>query len=292
MGKKNKKDKNIITDKDISFETEEEKAAKAQALADAKAEKKANKRGVVKTFNMYKFIIKIVVFAILITFGVLMLVFQDQAIGSIYLLTGIVAAFASIIRVVPLLKTLKSAKARLISFVEILIHLALGAYLIFAAFYHWNIIDEYESLENITGFAKFNLQAYRFFVVALFYTRVVAYFWVTVLCKEETDRFKFWLHIIIMTLAILLAAIELTPQTIVYTLVVLAFGSAIVIGGEAGGGYFRYRKEISAKKEKKKEKKEEVGKEAPAQDDTVNINEIDPNIIPVNDVPQDSQIVS
>lgn len=292
MGKKNKKDKNIITDKDISFETEEEKAAKAQALAEEKAEKKANKRGVVKTFNMYKFIVKIVVFAILITFGVLMLIFQQQAIGSIYLLTGIVAAFASIIRVVPLLRTLKSAKARLVSFVEILIHLALGAYLIFAAFYHWNVIEDVKEIENITGFAKFNLQAYRFFVVALFYTRVVSYFWVTVLYKEETDNFKFWLHIIIMTLAILLAAIELTPQTIVYTLVVLAFGSAIVIGGEAGGGYFRYRKEVSAKKEKKKEKKDEVGKEAPAQDDSVNINEIDPNIIPVNDVPQDSQIVS
>ncbi|MBE6137765.1 MAG: hypothetical protein E7176_05160 [Erysipelotrichaceae bacterium] len=288
MGWKSKKDKKIINDKDITFKSNDNVTNED---SNEEAPKK-EKRGVVKTFNLYKFIIKIVVFAILVTFGILMLVFKEQAVGTIYLLTGVIATFAAIIRIIPLLKTTKSKKARVISLVEICIHIVIGVYLIAVAFYHWNVIEENADLENLTGFAKFNLQAYRFFVVALFFTRVVSYFWVVVLHKEPTDDFKFWLHIIIMSLSILLAAIQLDPQKIVYTLVVLAFGSALVIGGEAAGGYWRYRKEVSATKEQKKDKIAPVEKEAPSKDDSVDINEIDPNIIPVEDIPQDSQIVS
>lgn len=282
MGLKKKKNENIITCKDFSLETEN----------DSNYDGDEKKKGIVKTFNLYKFIVKIIVFAILVTFGILMLIFKENAVGTIYLLTGIIAIFAAIIRIIPLLKTLKTSNAKIISLVEISIHIVIGIYLVAVAFYHWNVIEENQKLEDLTGFAKFNLQAFRFIVVALFFTRVVSYFWVVTLYDEKTDKFKFWLHIIILTISLLLAAIELDPQKIVYTLVLLAFGSALVIGMEAGTGYFRYRKEVSSKKPKEDKKKDKAFIKTPGKDDSKDINDINPDIIPIEDIPQDSQIIS
>lgn len=284
MGKKNKKNKevNVIDETQIKLD-----------LPDPE-EEQPKENIVVEKFNMYKFIFKILAFAVLVTFGILILVYKEGAIGAIYLITGIVAGFAAIIRVIPLLRTLKSGKARLICFCEILLHLLIGAYLISAALVHWKAIHVHKELEDLTGMAKFNLTAYKYILVALLYTRAICYFWITILFKEETDKVRFWLHVIVITVAIVLAAIPLTPQRVVYALVVLAFVCAVVIGGEAGTGYYRYRKSIAKPKEKDKEKKKEKKPEieAPGKQDEPDISEIDPNTIPINEPVQDNSIVS
>lgn len=287
--RKKKKEKKDTLPKDIVIAVKE----KEQATEKEEPVKKEHKT--IKAFNMYKFIFKIFAFAILLTFGILIWVFKDSAIGAIYLITGIAVAFAALIRVIPLLRTLKSGKARVISLCEIVLHIVIGVYLIGAAFSHWSEISKDLELNELQGFAKFNLQAYQYILVILFYTRALCYFWITILYKEETDRVKFWLHVILMTLAVVLAALPLDPEKVVYTLIVLAFACALVIGGEAGTGYYRYRKSISAarKKNKGEEKKKDKGIEVPAKDDSVDISDIDPNIIPLNDdIPQDSNIVS
>ena len=68
----------------------------------------------------------------------------------------------------------------------------------------------------------------------------------------------------------------------------------MVIGGEAGTGYYRYRKSIAKPKEKDKEKKKEKKPEieAPGKQDEPDISEIDPNTIPINEPVQDNSIVS
>lgn len=288
--KKRKKEKQDMLPKDIVISVKDE-----QQKPEAKEEPVKREHKAVKAFNMYKFIFKIFAFAILLTFGILIWVFKDSAIGAIYLITGVAVAFAALIRVIPLLRTLKSGKARVISLCEIVLHIVIGIYLVGAAFSHWSEISKDLDLSELQGFAKFNLQAYQYILVILFYTRVLCYFWITILYKEETDRVKFWLHIILMTLAVILAALPLDPEKVVYTLIVLAFACALVIGGEAGTGYYRYRKSISTarKKNKGEDKKKDKGIEVPAKDDSVDISDIDPNIIPLNDdIPQDSNIVS
>ncbi len=297
MGKK-KKD-NAVYEEDILDSKKEVNDDEEEIVIQKKKKKesKVDKGNPIKAFNMYKFIVKIIAFAILITFGIIMIVNKDEAIGAIYLISGIVCAFAAIIRCIPLLRTLKSKRAKLVSFLEILVHLVVGAYLILAAFLHWNIMNEnnLKSVDELTGITKFNLDAYRFIIVFVLFTRGMCYYYITIMCEERTDRMKFWLHGIIMLISVLLAAIPLTPEKIVWVLVFLAFGSALVIGGEAGTGYYRYRKAISAskKKEKEKEKSDEKPLEAPANDETKIIDEIDPSIIPVNDNNnQDSNIIS
>lgn len=298
MGKK-KKEKDVIYEDDIlepkNIENDEEEEIVIQKKK--KKESKVDKGNPIKAFNMYKFIVKIIAFAILVTFAIVMIVNKENAVGAIYLISGIVCAFAAIIRVIPLLRTLKSKRAKLVSLIEILVHLVVGAYLIMAAFLHWNIMSEnnLKDLDELTGITKFNLDAYRFIIVFVLFTRGMCYYYITIMCEERTDRMKFWLHAIIMLLSILLAAIPLTPEKIVWVLVFLAIGSALVIGGEAGTGYYRYRKAVSAskKKEQEKNKSDEKPLEAPANDETKIIDEIDPSIIPVNDNNnQDSNIIS
>lgn len=237
MGKKNK-DENVIYEDDILDTKKKADDEEEEIVIQKKKESKVDKGNPIKAFNMYKFIVKIIAFAILITFAIVMIVNKENAVGAIYLISGIVCAFAAIIRVIPLLRTLKSKRAKLVSLIEILVHLVVGAYLIMAAFLHWNIMSEnnLKDLDELTGITKFNLDAYRFIIVFVLFTRGMCYYYITIMCEERTDRMKFWLHAIIMLLSILLAAIPLTPEKIVWVLVFLAIGSAVVIGGEAGTG--------------------------------------------------------
>lgn len=303
MKKKDKKKKKKISEAaapektEIKIEDFSIEGAKDNAEKPAPKEEAQPKRTIaaVEKFNMYKFIFKILAFAILITFAVLMWIFQEEAIGAIYLISGIFVAFAAVIRVIPLLRTLKTNRARLISFCEIVLHLIIGAYLIGVSFYHWGKISEVDSINELTGFAKFNLDAYKYILVFLLYTRAICYFWVTILYHEQTDKVRFWLHVATITIAVVIAALPLTPNKVVWTLIILAFLCAAVIGGEAGTGYYRYRKSAAApkKKEKQKKKDKKKGIEAPAREDSVDISDIDPNIIPIEDNnPQDSNIIS
>lgn len=282
MGKKNKnKDKNIVDETLFNLNPEEENK-----------EKKKKESKTAKAFNMYKFIFKLIGCAILITFGILIWVNSKDAIGAIYLVTGIVCAVAALIRIIPLLRTLKTHRARLISLIEIVFHFLIGVYLLAAAFAHWDAVKDVANLEELKGFTKFNLKAYQYILVIIFFTRSFCYYWVTIRFNEETDKIRFWLHTVINALAVVLAAIELTPENIVWTLIILAFACALVIGGESGTGYYRYRKSIKAAREKQKEAEKAPEIEAPAKDENVEINEIDPNIIPVDDNNNQDSIIS
>lgn len=267
-----------------------------------KKEKKENK--VVKSFKLYNFIFKVFIFAMLLTLAILMLVYKDAASGAIFLITGVVVAFSALFRIVPLIRTLKTKRSKLINLIEIIGHLVIGTYLIFAAFYHWG----FETPEEIEAskLAALNLELYRYILVVVFYTRALVYYWTTILYKEETTKIMFWLHTVLMTLAIVFGFIKFSPNTIVYAVIILAFVCALVVAAEAGTGFYRYRKEISKSKKPEKEipTTDELPKEAPQDEtnkdknikdepnDNDTINEIDPSIIPVDDNQRDTPIVS
>ena len=144
----------IIEDDSVEddFETKEEKEKreKQEAKEEAKALKKQELEEINETldptpktrlgtnFRMYKFIIKILIFAILIAFAILLFAFKIELIGAVYMITAVIILFSAIIRLIPLLKTTKSKRARLILLIQCLIHITIGAYLILAAFYHWD----------------------------------------------------------------------------------------------------------------------------------------------------------
>lgn len=247
-------------------------------------EKKPKK--LVEGFNVHKFIIKIVAAVMLVAFGIVLWVRTDEAIFAILLITGGIAALASIFRLAMLLKSGKSKEAKIITACEGGINLVLGAYLIISAFVYLD--------DPTSKFSDFNNKYYLYFLSAILYVKSVGYFWECVLHKSETTKFIFWLHIGFITVSVLFAALadKATVEQIVWGLIILAFLCSLVIGGEAGGGYYKYRKTVSPKKEKEKKKEEKPEIEAPASDEEKIIDEIDPSIIPVEDIDGDSTIVS
>ncbi|MDE5856303.1 MAG: hypothetical protein K2H06_04555, partial [Anaeroplasmataceae bacterium] len=147
--------------------------------------------------------------------------------------------------------------------IEIAIHIGLAVGMIFAAVIK---IGNEES-----EFADFVYKYYRFVIAFFLYTRVVSYFVCTVLCKEETDKIKFWVHIGLLTLTCVICAIAFKGRTIAWIIAVLALCCSAFLIVEGGMGYNRYRKTISKEREEKKQEQasEDEGIEAPADEELI-----------------------
>ena len=296
FGKKKDKEEIIInvdaTDGDPSIdETKKDESQEEEP----KKEKKKFK--LFQTFNVYKFIIKILATVLLVTLGILILVNQDNAIFSLFIITGGVTLFQAIIRAFFLLKKTRNKKAKIVTAVELLLETLLALFFIFAAVAKNSVNTAKERGEATEGFAKnystFADEQYPVFTAIIFYVGAMSYFWRTILYSDETDRFKFWMNFILITGAIVLLSFrdKLTAQVIAIIVAVLSFLSALVIGGEATGGYIQYRKTTKPiKKKDEEDTKNEI--EAPAKDDKKEYNDIDPNTIPADEPNTDSDIIS
>lgn len=327
MGKKNKnKDKDLISNEvtennDASNETneveetatdsvkeekvdlkkeakEKAKQEKLNAKKEAKAQKKAENKekraetlnAVKTTFNVYAFVVKIVAAVILIAFAIVILVQQDQAYFTIFIITAGVTLITAIIRSISAaVKKDEKPQVKKVTLVVSLIHAIISIYLIVAAIVFKNEID---SNSSRSGFTQFNLDNYPIFLAAILYSEAVAFFMNTVLYKVESGKFMFWLHITFITLAVVILSFgnNLDTQKIVITLAVISLICALFVGGEAIIGYFKYRNGKKAEDaDKVKDTKEEnKGIEAPTnrQDEPL----IDPNIIDRKD-DNDSAII-
>ena len=227
-------------------------------------------------FKTYSFWIKILGAALLIAFGIVLLVSPEWATLVVLLFTGLTIGIFSIIRVIPLLRTLSTGKARLTCLVEIAIHLVLAGLLIFAAIL---VITKKE--DEDAKLANFMSENYRFLITAFFFTRVTSYFMCTVLFKEETDKIKFWTHIgLILVCCVLCACTDLKSNVVATTVAVIALICATGLIVDGALGYGRYRKQIAKDREIKKEEQDgdgannEVPLEAPS-DETLIIPMID-----------------
>lgn len=217
----------------------------------------------------YGFWLKIISAALLIAFGIWLLVDKDMAVFIVLMFTGMVAAIFALIRVIPLIRTLKSGYARLTCVGEIIIHLGISALLIFGAI---SIVKAEE--EGDHAFADFMRDNYRFIIAFFFETRVISYFMCTVLFKEETDKIKFWVHILLLVLGCVMCSLyKLDAHVIAIVIAVIALLCATGLITDGGMGYNRYRKAVAKEREEKeKDKKEEQPsdqKDAPGKDGVV-----------------------
>ena len=214
-------------------------------------------------FKTYAFWVKILAAALLITLGIWLIIDvntgQNLAVFLVLLFTGLIAGIFAIIRTIPLMRTLKTGKGRIVCIIEIAIHIALSVGMIFAA------IMKIKDREENSGFADFVYKYYRFVIAFYLYTRVVSYFICTVLCKEETSKIQFWVHIGILTLTCVICAIAFEGKTIAWSIAIIALCCSVALIVEGGMGYNRYRKTISIEREKKKQ--EEIDEEDQAIDD-------------------------
>lgn len=251
-----------------------------KVLDNPKEDINEEKPSIKKSFNLYKFILKILIAVILITFGIIMLIFKQETIFILILMSGLVTALAALVRMIGLLSKSKTPEAKKIQAALCLIHLVIGAYLIIAAVIYNN---DMQKNGNLSDFSIFNRQYYPLFMAVVLYAQAVMFFWQTVLYKAETTKFMFWLHIIYITLAVVLAYLATSggekdvAGKVVTTIAIIALILAAFSAGEALFGYFNYRKYLNRDKkpvEKKKENEDTI--EAPTTDESVDIEIIDP----------------
>lgn len=293
--KRNKKKEEVIINVDATDGHDVEKDEVEPEVVN-KPKKRSGFARLFQTFNIYKFIVKIVATILLLTFGIIILIYRNStALFALYIITGGVAVFQALIRAIFLFKKSRNNKAKIVTGVELLLELLLGVFFLMAAFAQFAVNNETQdnkASQFIHDFCQFANDNYPLFTAILFYVGSMSYFWRTILLNDETDKFKFWMNFTLATGAVVLAAFRKDWSAIVIAIIiaVLALLSALVIGGEAVGGYILYRKETRPVKEENKE--EEKGIEAPAKDDEKEYDDIDPNTIPKEEPTTDSDIVS
>ncbi len=248
--KKKKELKNNDINNNDSMEEEKNNDSKKEENTDtiAKDEK----------FDTLRFSAKVIAFVVLIVFGIIILVNKEIAIFSLFLVIGGIAVFAAIIRFILLfVKGVDNSKIKKIKLIIIIIHVAVGLYMIIAGLaYH----DDPNS-----KFSNFNSKYLALYFAVILYSQALAYLMNTVLYREKTTPFMFWLHIgfisfgaIILALAsgILSDGDKFDTKNIIYTLAVAIFIAAAIIGVEATISFIKYKKRIN--KTKEEDKKEDL----------------------------------
>lgn len=276
---------------DEEDEKEESDSLEVSPIENKKKAKHKKARKAVKAFNMYKFVVKIIATILLLTLGVLVLVFKEQANLAIELITGGVIVFQALIRATFLLKKDRNKRAKVVSLIEILLELVIGGFFIFIAFaqYHRIVYENLTSDERRSQFlidsAYFGDANYALFAGIAFMVGVLSYMFRVMLYNDKNDKVKFVLNVVYFIAGSVLFVFyanknaELNASVLSIIIAVFALLSACVIGGEAGTGYYKYRKSIEdpAKKNKKKKKSKSI------VDEEVDYSEIDPNSIPQDD---------
>ena len=187
--------------------------------------------------------------ALLIAVGIWLLVDKTLAASLAVGFTGIVICLFGLIRVIPLFKARKGNMAKFVTILEIVINVLLGLFLIYAA----TIIKKED---NVLG--DFVTKYYRFFLGFAFYLKSIFYFINTSLLKEETNKFEFWVHILIITIAVVIFATNFDASNLAIFIAILSLICGVFLIGMAGGSYFNYRKTINKKPKKVKEEKENI----------------------------------
>lgn len=248
---------------------------KEEETVEEKPKKKRKLLGAWDTFNLYKFIFEIIATSLLVALGFLILFNKNEAMFAIFVITGGVPVVTIIIRMILLFRKRKEIDKKLIRFtlIEFLIEAILAIAMIFAAV--MCIEAKSQDADVSIKIKDWFDNTYAYWATGLLYVASVAYFIRVIIFNEFTDRFKFWMHIVFVTGAMLLlyfkGATDITVWAIAIIIAVLSFLCAGVLGFDAGGGYFSYYKRSKAKANKDKEAEDEDKIEAPAKDDKADI---------------------
>lgn len=211
----------------------------------------------------YLFWLKLAGAAILIVLGVWIIF--DKTLGAKLVVgfTGALIIIFAVVRVVPLIRTLKAKQSKYLCTLEVLINLLIGAFVFYGAV----AINK-----DSNGFvAKFVSNYYIFLLGAVFYLRGLFYFTCCIMYKEETDKAKFWSHILVLTLGAVcftLKDFEISTLSIIIAIIALASSAYLIFDG--GKNYNNYRRQIkTAREDKEVNKKASI--EVPGVDETKEI---------------------
>lgn len=191
--------------------------------------------------------------AILLTLGVWILV--DKSLGTKLSIgvTGASIFLLGILRFIPLFKGVKNKKTKLSIFGEIAIEIIVGIFLFIVAF-----LMQKNGESSLSNFVS---KYYKYFLGSVLYLKAVFYFINTSLLHEDTYKMEFWTHIIIITLACIVFALNFDASSIGLLVAILCLLSALAIGAASGGSYYKYHKNKPKDTTKKQDKKHKKDKE-------------------------------
>ncbi|MDD3957820.1 MAG: hypothetical protein PHO96_02950 [Candidatus Izemoplasmatales bacterium] len=206
----------------------------------------------------YGWVIKWILAAILIAAGILMKVYDQQV---VYAATGIAIVLFSVLRVVPLLKTLKKEFVRTLNLIEIIFDTIMGGVMIYVVF---------------SGKASdtFWVGIYGYLLAVFFYVRGIVYLVCLYYFDEKTEPIKFWFHVVCLTLGTAIFVLTILGRDIISTLgwivLFISVGGGLYLAYDGYGGYRKYRessKALNETKKQKKQPKEEKGLPQPVVDE-------------------------
>ena len=190
-------------------------------------------------FKNYGWLIKFIGAAILITFGVVMLVTRKQQ-GAMFItvLVGFIIVISVLFRVVPLMKTLHRELLRTINLLELIANLFAGGFMLYWGF---------------SGNATETDLYFGYLIGAILFARGLIFFMSTSLLGEKTEHHKFWFHIAVFSVAVFMITMGInqkpvTPETLAWILLFVSAGIGGYLAFDGGGGYKRYRYEVAQRK--------------------------------------------
>ena len=212
----------------------------------------------------YGWLLKFILAAILLAVGIYM-VFADQV---VYAITGIAIIIFSLLRVIPLMKTLNKEVLRTMNLIEIIFDIILGAVITYIAFSKGDTLADEPIWSTV----------YRYGLVFFFYARGLVFFNSVVFFGEKTEVPKFWFHIVSLTLGAVIAVYpNFDYNTVGFIFLIISFVGAAYLGFDGSGGYKLYRqKSLELNKGKSSEtethKEKQPVLEDPVEDERPYVN--------------------
>jgi len=204
----------------------------------------------------YGWLIKWILAAILLAAGILMKVYEAAV---VYATTGIAIVLFSILRVYPLMKTLKKEVLRTINLIEIIFDTIMGGVMIYVVF-------------SGKSADPFWIGVYGYLLAVFFYARAIIYFMSLYYFEEKTEAAKFWFHVVCITIAPAIFVLTVLNKDIISTLgwlvLFISIGGGVYLGYDGYGGYRKYRessKGLNETKAAKKKPKAEKGLPEPIE---------------------------
>lgn len=202
----------------------------------------------------YGWVLKFLLAAILLGVGI----YLQFAPDVVFTITGLIIVLFSLLRVVPLLKSLNKETLRTINLIEIIFDTILGSLLIYVAMS--GKLDE-------SNPGAWDL-VYRYSLAFFFYARGLVYLSSVTFFEEKSEVPKFFIHIGALTVGTYVAtSSDFSPAIVALFLLVIALIGGFYLGYDGYNGYKVYRKfqlelnqgkEKGISKEKELEKKKDV----------------------------------
>jgi hypothetical protein len=188
----------------------------------------------------YGWLIKWVLAAILIAAGILV---KLKEVDVVYATTGISIVLFSLLRIVPLMKTLRKEVLRTVNLIEVIFDTIMGGLMIWVVF-------------SGRSAEPFWVSLYCYLVAVFFYVRGFIYVVSLYFFDEKTEPLKFWFHLICITLGSALFVLALLNRNIIsflgWIVLFISVGGGLYLGYDGYGGYKKYREQSKTLNEAKK----------------------------------------